>query len=144
MVDQQGKIYYLVDEKRLASHAPPYNDISIGIELINSGLAKDQFTDQQYDSLNKLIRSIITRWPNIQAQNSQIIGHYEVPGSVYSDGKIRKWDPSPNFDWAKIGLNNHQTMLQVIKAQGLPENYLYTTLASAGYDRAFLSQHGYA
>ena len=102
IVDRDGKIYYLVDEKRLAYHALGINDRSIGIEIVNTGNKNMAYTDAQYTSINMIINSIINRWPNIKKDNQHIIGHYETLAGI-----ARKWDPSPNFDWARIGLPNH-------------------------------------
>ncbi len=100
IVDKDGKIYYLVDEKRIAYHAAGWNKRSIGIEIVNTGCENDKYTEAQYESIKKLVNDISTRWPSIITDNEHIIGHFQATESG-------KWDPSPNFDWAKIGLNNH-------------------------------------
>jgi N-acetyl-anhydromuramyl-L-alanine amidase AmpD len=102
IIDREGTIYYLVDEKRLAYHALGFNDVSIGIEIVDTGYKSDSFTAAQYNSIKKLIDSIISRWPNIKYDDTHIIGHYQTPLGVG-----RKWDPSPDFQWASINLPNH-------------------------------------
>jgi hypothetical protein len=101
IVDIDGIIYYLVDEKRLAFHALGFNDVSIGIEIVNTGNEDMKYTDAQYVSITKLLQSITSR-RDIPYDNAHIIGHYETPKGV-----DRKWDPSPNFEWAKINLPDH-------------------------------------
>jgi hypothetical protein len=100
MIDRDGKIYYLVDEAKKAYHALGANENTIGIEIISSG-CKNTYTDAQYNSLNSLIKDIISRWPNIKYDNAHIIGHFQTELGIG-----RKPDPS-NFDWAKIGLPTH-------------------------------------
>lgn len=106
IIDKDGKIYYLIDEKRLASHATSYNSRSIGIEIVNTGEKDDPFTDMQYASIKSLIEDIAKRWPSIKIDNEYVIGHFEIKENT---GDCRKWDPSPNFDWSKIGLPTHIT-----------------------------------
>jgi hypothetical protein len=104
ILDRDGKVYSVVDESRLAYHAAGMNSVSIGIEIVNTGNKNMLYTEQQYDSLNKLLKGITMRW-NIPYDNEHIIGHFQT-----KQGKIDgKWDPSPNFEWAKIGLPNHAT-----------------------------------
>jgi hypothetical protein len=108
IIDRDGTIYYLVDEKKMALHAKGWNARSIGIELVNTGHKEMEFTPNQYNSLNKLIDDIAARWPSIKKTNTHIIGHYEASESG-------KWDPSPNFDWTKIGLAGHITLAEMGK-----------------------------
>ena len=103
MIDKNGVIYYMVDEERLAYHASGWNDVSIGIEIINLGCKEDEYTDAQYESIKMLINDIATRWPSISFDNEHVIGHFQATESG-------KWDPSPNFNWTKIGLQNHATL----------------------------------
>jgi hypothetical protein len=104
ILDRDGKVYSVVDESRLAYHAAGMNSVSIGIEIVNTGNKNMLYTEQQYDSLNKLLKGITMRW-NIPYDNEHIIGHFQTAQAKTSG----KWDPSPNFEWAKIGLPNHAT-----------------------------------
>lgn len=96
LIDRGGAIYQLVDEKNIAYHAGTsrlpdgrtnVNEISIGIELINT--KNSNFTNEQYASLQSLIESIKRRY-----EIKYILGHNQIaPG--------RKDDPW-NFNWNKI------------------------------------------
>lgn len=100
IIDQDGTIYYVVDESRAAWHTAGYNSRSIGIDLVNTGHANMPYTEAQYQSLNKLIDDIVRRHPTIKKDNQHILGHFQFDP--------QKWDPSPNFDWAKIDLPDHE------------------------------------
>ena len=71
-----------------------------------------EYTPEQYIALNKLIKDIADRWL-IPIDDDHIIAHYQI-----TEGK---WDPSPNFDWSKIGLPNHP----ILSENELPEGYGY-------------------
>ncbi len=115
VINKTGIIYYVIDEERRANHAGckypvcdvgtscrickdsiyvGKNDNSIGIEIVNEGKEPNQFTEEQYVSLKKLIESIQKRY-NIP--NNQVLAHCQIAA---------KPDPSKNFDWSKIALNN--------------------------------------
>ena len=102
IIDRDGTIYYVVDELKMAQHAKGWNARSIGIEVVNTGYYDMEYTDAQYKSVNNLINDIASRWPSIKADNEHVIGHYEATTG--------KWDPSPNFEWARIGLQGHTTL----------------------------------
>jgi len=108
MIEKSGEVHHLVDEKREAYHAgnSEYNARSIGIEIVNSGNKDDSFTNMQYTAIKSLIEDIAKRWTSIKIDNEHVIGHFEIKTA---EEKCRKWDPSLNFDWAKIGLPNHVT-----------------------------------
>ncbi len=112
VIDKDGTIYQLVPEAYMAWHAKGANFDSIGISLVNTGYANDQYTEAQYESLNELLKDIIGRYPNLELDNQHIFAHYEVSNV--------KWDPSPNFDWAKIGLPGHIKYVSM-RCQPLPE-----------------------
>lgn len=95
--DDEGTIYQLVDDKYRANHAKgqldgePVNSRSIGIEIVNWGNG-EEFTDAQYDSLNKLI-------PYLQEEygipDENIVAHRQV--------SIRGApDPSQKFNWERV------------------------------------------
>ena len=126
LIDRNGEIIKCVEESHTAYHAgkgtlnnsPDYenklNRYSIGIEIIAIGSQKDMaqyfpdneyngidknligFKDEQYASLEKLLRNICERYDTLEYDRQHIIGHNE-----YSPLKT---DPGELFDWSKIGL----------------------------------------
>nr|HPN96923.1 N-acetylmuramoyl-L-alanine amidase [Candidatus Moranbacteria bacterium] len=96
LIDREGKIYRLVEEKNIAYHAGEskvpdgrsgVNNFSIGIEMMNT--KSDNYTKSQYSSLKSLIGSIRNRY-----KIKYTLGHNQIaPG--------RKDDPW-NFDWNKV------------------------------------------
>lgn len=122
IIDRDGEIYYVIDESRRANHIGCYSDKSkcpaigdcsvcktnppladnqnsIGIEIVNEGDKVMQYTQDQYDALTLLVDDIVKRNPKIQKDNNDLIAHCQI-----TQGKI---DPSPLFDWTKIGLTSH-------------------------------------
>jgi hypothetical protein len=96
LIDRGGKIYRLVAEKNVAFHAGiseipdgrnNINNFSIGIELMNKEDGK--FTGEQYDSLNKLLKNLKSRY-----EIKYVLGHNQI-----SEG--RKTDPW-NFNWNEV------------------------------------------
>lgn len=96
IIDRDGKIYRLVEDKNIAYHAGEskmpdgrtgVNNFSIGIELVNSKTAKP--TGEQYSSLKYLIGYIKGKY-----SIKYTLGHRDIATG-------RKDDPW-NFDWGKI------------------------------------------
>lgn len=106
LIDEDGTIYQLVDDKKRAWHAgishwngkDNVNNFSIGIELQNHGynyfvLYEDwpSYPLQQMEALVLLLKDLKNRYPV-----RYIVGHNDVsPG--------RKQDPGPHFDWKWLG-----------------------------------------
>lgn len=100
LIDRQGNVFYMVDEKYRAWHAgvskwdgrENVNDFSIGIELENKGheFGYEPFTEPQMLSLIDLCKSIKTRH-NIK----HIVGHSDIAPD-------RKQDPGELFDWNRL------------------------------------------
>lgn len=66
------------------------NDFSIGIEL--EGTDDLPYTEEQYQTLARLTRAMMTQYPTITAD--RIVGHSDIaPG--------RKTDPGESFDWPR-------------------------------------------
>ena len=123
IIDRDGKIYCYIPETHSAWHAGvgTYNDdekytgkmnkYSIGIEIVAIGSENDMaqylksdeykaldeslvgFTDEQYESLQKLVPDICER-NGIEFDREHIIGHSE-----YNSAKS---DPGELFDWDRI------------------------------------------
>jgi N-acetyl-anhydromuramyl-L-alanine amidase AmpD len=97
MIDRQGTVYRLVEEKDIAYQAgrsvlpqngrKMLNRTSIGIELLNS--PTDPPTELQYKSLVDLVKDIKTRYPI-----NYIVGH----NNIAPDRKTDPW----LFDWKKF------------------------------------------
>ena len=109
IIDRDGTIYYVLDENKIAYHAENWNRRSIGIEVVNTGYADMEYTQEQYDSIKNLINDLSGRWPDIKTDNGHVIAHYQ-------SSTTGKWDPSPNFDWTKIGLADHTTLVALGKS----------------------------
>ena len=66
------------------------NDFSIGIEL--EGTDESAYTDEQYQQLAKVTKTILVHYPKIT--HERIVGHNDIaPG--------RKTDPGLSFDWTR-------------------------------------------
>lgn len=92
LIDLDGTIYGLVDEKDIAWHAgvsewngqSNMNSVSVGIELVNANDAKQAYSQSQIDACADLVTSICKDYL-IAPQN--VVGHKDIaPG--------RKTDPA--------------------------------------------------
>jgi N-acetylmuramoyl-L-alanine amidase len=102
LIDEDGTLYCLVDERARAWHAgksfwrgnSDINDRSIGIELVNPGheFGYRAFPEPQMETLITLAKDLITRHP-IPPRN--VVGHSDVAPS-------RKQDPGELFDWRRL------------------------------------------
>ena len=98
LVEKDGKIHLLVDEKERAWHAGvsywrgirDVNSQSIGIEIVNPG--DSPFPDTQIEAVIALCQDILSRHP-ISAQG--IVGHSDV-------APTRKIDPGALFPWPRL------------------------------------------
>lgn len=102
LVDEDGTIYRMVDERQRAWHAgvsywageTDINARSIGIEIVNPGheWGYRDFPDAQMDAVIDLSKDIVGRHP---IPPDRIIGHSDV-------APARKQDPGEKFDWARL------------------------------------------
>ena len=102
LIDEEGQIYKLVEEKMRAWHAGEsywqgrtnINDCSIGIELANPGHTHGYipFPEVQINSLINLCKEIQNRW---RIPSSRILGHSDIAPQ-------RKQDPGHLFPWEKL------------------------------------------
>lgn len=75
---EDGRPHYWI-----GCHAKGYNTGSIGICLIG----RNQYTDEQYDSLYKLILELKSIYPN-----ARVIGHYQVdPKKTCPNFDVPQW-----------------------------------------------------
>lgn len=102
MIDEDGRIYRLVNESRRAWHAglaqwageTDINACSIGVELVNPGheFGYRDFPLPQLAALISLCKDILDRHP-IPAW--RVLGHSDV-------APMRKQDPGERFDWQRL------------------------------------------
>lgn len=136
LIDDDGTVHALVDEKRRAWHAGvaawrghmDINARSIGIELVNPGhdLGYRPFPEAQIAALEDLAREVLARHP-IPPRN--VVGHADV-------APTRKQDPGELFPWrrlaeAGIGLWPDPAETDPI---ALSEAELTAELAAYGYE----------
>jgi len=105
LINQNGKIYRLVKDKRIAWHAGKscwrrcqnLNKNSIGIELVNKGhkFGYTGFKKKQILSLIKICKILIKKY-KIKKQN--IVGHSDI-------APLRKIDPGEKFPWELLAKN---------------------------------------
>jgi N-acetylmuramoyl-L-alanine amidase len=103
LIDRDGRILQLVDERHRAWHAgasrwggiSDVNSASIGIELVNNG--DEPFPDRQIVSLITLLDDLTDRH-HIPPRN--VIGHADV-------APARKSDPNAYFPWATLARNGY-------------------------------------
>ncbi len=99
LIERDGKLLQFVSFLERAWHAgeskwrgePNCNDFSIGIEL--EGVDDLDYTDAQYEQLNKLIASLLAQYPGITAE--AVCGHSDIAAG-------RKTDPGPAFVWQRL------------------------------------------
>ncbi len=104
LIDEEGKIYQLVDDNDIAYHAGcsywkginGLNSSSIGIEFINLAPFSKKFNQIQLNSGRDLCAMLKEKY-NIKAQN--IIGHSDIAYNADCGLLDRKADPSHLFDW---------------------------------------------
>jgi N-acetylmuramoyl-L-alanine amidase len=110
LIDEDGKIFELVDENDVAYHAgvsywrgiDALNQTSIGIEFINSSPFEKKFEPAQMQAGLELCQHLITKY-KIPAQN--IAGHSDIAYNKETGLPDRKQDPSHLFDWQFLRLN---------------------------------------
>ena len=136
-INQDGKIWQLVDDSNLAWHAgvskwlkrKNLNDTSIGIELVNPGHEHGYkvFSEKQYESLEQLIKLLFSKY-NIK--KDWVLGHSDIAPS-------RKLDPGENFDWhrlARKGLSIWPDKIFSVPDDLKSNQLLHNLLSDIGYD----------
>lgn len=102
LVEEDGRIYRLVDEEKRAWHAgvsewrgeTNINSASIGIEIVNGGheFGLPEFPDTQINAVIALSKDIINRREILP---SSVLGHSDI-------APARKQDPGENFPWSGL------------------------------------------
>jgi AmpD protein len=98
LITRKGALIQFVPTHKRAWHAgissykgrKNCNDFSIGIEL--EGCDDEEFEEQQYDSLSKLINFLSI---DLRINKQNIVGHAEIAPD-------RKTDPGPFFNWTLL------------------------------------------
>ena len=105
VINQNGKIYRLVQDNKIAWHAgnscwgkyKNLNKNSIGIELVNKGhqFGYTNFKKKQMSSLIKIVKSLIKKY---KIKNRNVVGHSDI-------SPLRKIDPGEKFSWKQLANN---------------------------------------
>lgn len=107
VIGEDGSVFEMVDcfegKAHRAWHAgesrwqqwQAFNDFSIGIELVNLNGNLFEFTDAQYDSLQKVVHQLKQHYPALQ-NAERVLGHEHIAGFR---GKA---DPGYCFDWKRF------------------------------------------
>ena len=105
IIDKNGEIYNLVDEKKRAWHAgesmwkrsKDINSRSIGIEIVYPGeVLRKKYKKEQIESLIKLSLSLKKKY---KICNQNILGHSDI-------APYRKIDPGVYFPWEFLSKNS--------------------------------------
>ena len=141
LVNRQGNITKMVDEKNIAWHAGKskwknitnLNNRSIGIELVNKGhqFGYEKFPKNQIANLILLCRDLMKKY---KIKSSNILGHSDI-------APLRKKDPGEKLPWQflskkKIGFW-HNINKKNITNQNLSKNdsrkFFFNNLYKIGY-----------
>jgi N-acetylmuramoyl-L-alanine amidase len=120
LVEEDGRVFRLVDEARRAWHAgvaswkgqSDINSRSIGIEIVNPGheFGYRDFPEQQVAAVIALVGDIRSRWT---ISDGDIVGHSDVAPS-------RKPDPGERFPWKRLAEAGHGLWVEPPPAPGAP------------------------
>ncbi|MFW6025230.1 MAG: N-acetylmuramoyl-L-alanine amidase [Candidatus Woesearchaeota archaeon] len=114
IIEKDGAIRMYVNLDEGTYHACSANFETIGIEIVNDGLT-EEFTEAQYYSTKKVVEFLKNKLSN--KLNPFVLGHFEVD-EYYQERFERyncakgKWDPSPDFDWSKIGVDKNRETVE--------------------------------
>jgi len=109
LIDRNGKIYYLLDEKYRADHAgmSRWNGLedlsshSLGIELV--AYVNGDITDQQYESLTYLLATLCVKY---EIPDKNVLTHAHV-----AYGRPNPWFPKNHRGRKRDGINLNMTKL---------------------------------
>lgn len=132
LIDEKGKIYRLVDEKKRAWHAgqsfwkgkESLNGCSVGIELCSKSLGQQTYPFVQISALVRLCQQLKRKY---HIKKERILGHSDI-------APTRKPDPGKAFVWkylARRGLGVWYDLKNAEKIKTDDDNEL---LKKIGYD----------
>jgi len=101
VIDTDGTIYQMVENKNVAWHAGNYyvNQHSIGIEHVgHAANGINDFTPAMYFASSQLVKYLADKY-NIPKDTQHIIGHYNVPAPTASRIPTMHMDPGPFWNW---------------------------------------------
>lgn len=142
IIDEQGKIFHLVSEKKRAWHAgvsrwrdmENLNYCSVGIELCSPSMGQKPYSSKQINSFVRLAK--------------QIISHYQIPAYnvvAHSDiAPTRKPDPGISFPWQCVAQKGVGLWYDADDATKVMENDVAKLLQTIGYDISDLAAASYA
>ena len=100
VIRRNGKIEVGRSLDTIGAHAYGYNRVSWGICLAGGisedRVPEDNFTDEQYESLENLLTTLHNKEPD-----AEIVGHRDLSPDIDGDGVIEKWEwkkECPCFD----------------------------------------------
>lgn len=100
VVKPDGRVVQLLDEKLISNGVKGYNSNSINVAYIGgidkNGKAIDNRTDAQKASLVELLKTLRSRYPNVE-----ILGHRDISPDTNSNGIVDAWErikECPCFD----------------------------------------------
>lgn len=144
LIEEDGEIFLLVKEEKRAWHAGiskweedvGLNDLSIGIEIVNSGhpypgyeSVYKPFPEAQMNSVISLSKDILKRH---QIKPWHVLGHSDIAWR-------RKIDPGELFDWERLateGIGAWSNADQNIYIDEINVNEFHNKLAQYGFDTA--------
>jgi N-acetylmuramoyl-L-alanine amidase len=137
VVEEDGRVFQLVDEKDRAWHAGAgswqgdgdVNSRAIGIEIVNGGhdFGLPDFKGAQIDAVIALLKEILPRW---DLKPARVVGHSDVAPE-------RKADPGEKFPWVKLaeaGVSIWPKTLAEAPLREDPVPILQERLAAFGYN----------
>ncbi len=120
LVEEDGRVFRLVDEARRAWHAgvaswkgqTDINSRSVGIEIVNPGheFGYRDFPEPQVAAVIALVGDIRSRWTIV---DGDIVGHSDV-------APARKPDPGERFPWKRLAAAGHGLWVEPPPAPGAP------------------------
>lgn len=120
LVEEDGRVFRLVDEGRRAWHAglaawkgeTDINGRSVGIEIVNPGheFGYRDFPRPQVAAVISLVSDIRSRWA---IADGDIVGHSDV-------APARKQDPGERFPWKRLAEAGHGLWVEPTPAPGSP------------------------